>query len=121
MTSRSVAHTAIASTRTSTSDAPGCGSSFSTSPSSPGLPSTQACILPGITGLLAALTICKSPCCRKFSIRAAEGIVAAHVIGVGLCRIAVDQRPRVERMAQAAHLVLDREERLAAAQVDDVA
>ena len=47
--------------------------------------------------------------------------MAARVIDVGLRRIAVDERPRVKRMPQTAHLVLDREERLAAAEADDVA
>ncbi len=46
--SMSVAQTAIASTRTSTSAAPGSGTGFSTRVSSSGLPSTQAFIVFGI-------------------------------------------------------------------------
>src|SRR5436190_22840624 len=48
MISMSVAHTAIASTRTSTSAGPGSGTGFSTSDNSSGPPSTQAFILSGI-------------------------------------------------------------------------
>src|SRR5258708_5793635 len=48
MISMSVAHTAIASIRTSTSANPGCGTGFSTSESSSGPPSTQALIRSGI-------------------------------------------------------------------------
>src|ERR1035437_5091598 len=110
MTSRSVAHTAIASMRTSTSAAPGRGTGFSTSLSSPGLPSTQAFIFSGITEFL-----------RRVSESAAKRVVAAHVIVIGLRRIAVDERPRIERITQAAHLVLDREQQLAAVEVDDIA
>src|SRR5450759_1929955 len=110
MTSRSVAHTAIASMRTSTSAAPGWGTGFPTSLSSPGLASTQDFIFSGITEFL-----------RRVSESAAKRVVAAHVIVIGLRRIAVDERPRIERITQAAHLVLDREQQLAAVQVNDVA
>ena len=48
MTSRSVPHTATASTRTSTSATPGCGTGFSVRASSSGPPSTHACIFSGI-------------------------------------------------------------------------
>src|SRR5437764_13848910 len=35
-------------------------------------------------------------------------LAAPDVIPVGLCRVAVDERPRIERMSYAADLVLDR-------------
>ena len=49
MISMSVAQTAIASIRTKTSARPGSGTGFSTNASSSGPPSTQACIVFGIT------------------------------------------------------------------------
>src|SRR5437879_7033964 len=48
MTSMSVAHTAIASTRTRTSVGPGSGTGFSTTDSSSGPPRTQAFMLAGM-------------------------------------------------------------------------
>src|SRR4029450_11360795 len=56
MTSRSVAQIATASMRTNTSAARGTGPGFSISPSSPGLPSTQARIRSGMGKFLAVLT-----------------------------------------------------------------
>src|SRR3954468_22173255 len=57
MISRSVAHTAIASMRTSTSAAPGWGTGFSTSFNSSGLPSTHAFMIAGTVRLLAGLAV----------------------------------------------------------------
>src|SRR5438477_11425363 len=48
-------------------------------------------------------------------------LVAGRVGAVGLGRIAVDQRPHVHRVRGAAHLMLDPEQRLAVAEIDDVA
>src|SRR4030088_3432830 len=48
-------------------------------------------------------------------------IVVMGVVAVGLRRIAVDQRPHVHRVRGAAHLVLHREQMLAACEIDDVA
>src|SRR5688500_14631356 len=51
---------------------------------------------------------------------AAEGFLAGDVGDIADGRVAVDQRPRIERMAHAAHLVLDLEQRLRVLRVDDV-
>src|SRR4030081_3356480 len=48
-------------------------------------------------------------------------VVAGGVSAIGLCRIAVDQRPQVHRVCGAAHLVFDREQVLAISKIDDVA
>ena len=53
-------------------------------------------------------------------IRPAPGIVPRHEVAVGLVRVAVHQGAGVERVAHAAHLVLDGEERAVALDVDDV-
>src|SRR5882762_8280279 len=50
---------------------------------------------------------------------AAERVLVALVGGVGLQRVAVDERPRVERVLQASHLVLDLEQRLPRFRIDD--
>src|SRR5205814_8557451 len=47
-------------------------------------------------------------------------VAAPDVIPVGLRRVAVDEPPRIARMSHAADLVLDREQHLAAVEVDDV-
>src|SRR5580704_18375863 len=47
------------------------------------------------------------------------GVAAGHVGPVGLCGIAVDQRPRIERVRHAADLMLDLEQGLAAVEVGD--
>ena len=44
------------------------------------------------------------------SVRPAEGVAARCVGAVGLVRVAVHQGPRVERVVEAAHLVLDGEQ-----------
>ena len=46
--------------------------------------------------------------------------MAGFVVTVRLRWIAVDQRPAVERMGLAAHLVLDGEQDLAGIEIDDV-
>ena len=46
--------------------------------------------------------------------------MAGPVVAVGLRRVAVDQRPAVDRMGLAADLVLDREQHLAGVEIDDV-
>jgi len=46
--------------------------------------------------------------------------VAVGVGAIGLCGIAVDQRPQVHWMGGAAHLVLDGEEVLAGGGIDYV-
>src|SRR3954462_9660485 len=48
-------------------------------------------------------------------------VVAVGVVARGLRRIAVDQRSHEQRMGQAAHLVLDREQVLAGVKIGDVA
>src|SRR5918994_777231 len=55
-----------------------------------------------------------------YLVSAAERVVATHVVAVALRRVAVDERARVKRVGETAYLVLDREERLVALQVDDV-
>src|SRR5579872_2595518 len=47
-------------------------------------------------------------------------VAAPDVVAVGLSRVAVDERPRVERVRHAAHFVFDREQHLAGVEVDDV-
>src|SRR6187549_3562626 len=47
-------------------------------------------------------------------------IVAGRIVAIGLRGIAVDERARVKRVRHAAHLVLDREQHLAAVGRDDV-
>src|SRR5262249_49943047 len=47
-------------------------------------------------------------------------VLPRRVAPVALRRVAVDQRPRIERMPHAAHLVLDAEEDAPAFDVDDV-
>src|SRR4051812_16863463 len=42
----------------------------------------------------------------------AKRILPAHIAPVGLRRIAIDQRTPIERMSEAANLVLHREQRL---------
>src|SRR6202040_3901266 len=48
-------------------------------------------------------------------------LVAGRVVLIVDRRVAVDQRPQVHGMGDAAHLVLDREQRPVAVEVDDVA
>src|SRR5713101_2120561 len=48
-------------------------------------------------------------------------IVAGRVSAVGLRRVAVEQRPQIQRGCGAAHLVLDREQAPASGGIDDVA
>src|SRR5258708_39626974 len=50
---------------------------------------------------------------------AAERVLVALVGGVGLQRVAVDERPRGERGLQASHLVLGLEQRLPRFRIDD--
>src|SRR5256885_76092 len=52
--------------------------------------------------------------------RPGPGVAARRVVAVALGGIAIDQRPRVERMLHAADLVLDGEEVLAVGGIDDV-
>ena len=52
--------------------------------------------------------------------RPGELLVARRVEAVCLLGIAVDQRPGVERVAHAAHLVLDREQHAPRVEIDDV-
>src|SRR5690242_18945481 len=47
-------------------------------------------------------------------------VAALHVVAVGLARIAVHQGPRIERMGDAADLVLDLEQLLAGRRIDEV-
>src|SRR5947209_15320372 len=47
-------------------------------------------------------------------------VAAPDVVAVGLGWVAVDERPRIEGVRHAAHLVLDREQHLAGVEVDDV-
>src|SRR5437763_5071656 len=47
-------------------------------------------------------------------------VAAPDIIPVGLRRVAVDEASRIERMGHAADLVLDREQHLAAVEIDDV-
>src|SRR5437868_12421976 len=48
------------------------------------------------------------------------GIAALDVVAIGLARVAVHQWPGIERMGDAADLVLDLEQLLAARRIDDV-
>src|ERR1700704_650082 len=50
---------------------------------------------------------------------AAERVLVALISRVRLQRVAVDQRPRVERVSQASHFVLDLEQRLPRFRIDD--
>src|SRR5689334_21075012 len=61
-----------------------------------------------------------SPASGRGSSIVAPGIVAGAVVAIGLRRVAVDERARIERVAHAAHLVLDGEERAPALDVDDL-
>src|SRR5947207_12608373 len=47
-------------------------------------------------------------------------VAALHVVAVALARVAVDQRPGIERMGDAPDLVLDLEQLLAGRRIDDV-
>src|SRR5579872_6612788 len=48
-------------------------------------------------------------------------LMAGGIGAVGLRRISVDERAQEHRVRGAAHLMLDREEKLAACEIDDVA
>src|SRR5438445_12919571 len=50
---------------------------------------------------------------------AAERVLVALISRVRLQWVAVDQRPRVERVLQASHFVLDLEQRLVRFRIDD--
>src|SRR3989442_14306691 len=50
---------------------------------------------------------------------AAERVLVALIGRVRLQRVAVDERPRVERVLQASHFVLDLEQRLPRFRIDD--
>src|SRR4051812_42846212 len=47
-------------------------------------------------------------------------IAALYVVAVALARVAVDQRPGIERMGDAADLMLELEQLLAGLGIDDV-
>src|SRR5690349_14351023 len=57
---------------------------------------------------------------RSPSSELAKRVPARDVVGVGLRRIAVDERPPIKRMAHAAYLVLDLQLDGAGRDVDDV-
>ena len=48
------------------------------------------------------------------------GVVAGPIVAVGLHRIAIHQRTRIQRMRHTAHLVLDGVEEFAIHRIDDI-
>src|SRR3954451_2445303 len=99
-----------------------------TSTRRPRLPASMAHIMPAAPAPITTTSNWSKPPLKQSETRALfrvghrpfAGLVARRELQIALVRVAVDERPRIERMGHAADLVLYREELGAAVRIDDI-